>query len=83
MTTPGLKGQNGGPLFDTDGFIYGMQFLTNHLYLGFDIDNKEIINNGKKTKVSNHPLLDVGHCISVERIKEFLNQYNVKFYEEE
>lgn len=83
MTTPGLKGQSGGPLFDTDGFIYGMQFLTNHLHLGFDIDNKEIINNGKKTKVSNHPFLNVGHCVHVERIKEFLNQHNVEFYEEE
>lgn len=83
MTTPGLKGQSGGPLFDTDSLVYGMQFLTNHLYLGFDIDNAEIINNGKKTKVSNHPFLNVGHCIHVDRIKEFLKQHNVKFYEEE
>lgn len=83
MSTPGLKGQSGGPLFDTEGLVYGMQFMTNHLHLGFDIENKEIINDGKKTKVSNHPFLHVGHCIHVDRIKEFLNQHSIKFYEEQ
>lgn len=83
MSTPGLKGQSGGPLFDSDGIIYGMQFLTNHLHLGFDIEGKEIINDGKKTKVSNHPFLHVGHCIHADRIKEFLTQHNVRFYEEQ
>jgi hypothetical protein len=83
MSTPGLKGQSGGPLFDTEGLVYGMQFMTNHLHLGFDIDNKEIVIDGKKTKVSNHPFLHVGHCIHVDRIKEFLTQHSIKFYEEE
>ena len=29
-----IGGQSGGPLFDTEGRIYGMQFATNHLHLG-------------------------------------------------
>ena len=82
LSTPGLKGQSGGPLFDKDGLVYGMQFMTNQLHLGFDIENKEIVNNGKKTKVSNHPFLHVGHCVHVDRIKEFLTLHNIKFYEE-
>jgi hypothetical protein len=82
MSTPGLRGQSGGPLFDTEGLVYGMQYLTNHLHLGFDIKDKEIINDGKKTKVSNYPFLHVGHCIHVDRIKEFLNLNNIKYYEE-
>lgn len=82
MSTPGLRGQSGGPLFDSDGLIYGMQYMTGHLHLGFDIKDKEIINEGKKTKVSNYPFLHVGHCIHVDRIKEFLTLHKIKFYEE-
>ncbi|MCU0324347.1 MAG: serine protease [Spirosomaceae bacterium] len=82
ISTPGLRGQSGGPLFDTKGLVYGMQSMTSHLHLGFDIQEQEVIINGKPTKVSNHPYLHVGHCIHVDRIKEFLRENNVKFYEE-
>ncbi|HSN50472.1 MAG TPA: trypsin-like peptidase domain-containing protein [Bacteroidales bacterium] len=82
MSTPGLRGQSGGPLFDTDGLVYGMQFMTSHLHLGFDIHEKELIHEGKKIKVSNFPFLHVGHCIHVDRIKEFLTLHQVRFYEE-
>ncbi len=82
MSTPGLRGQSGGPLFDTDGLVYGMQFLTKHLHLGFDIVNKEILSDGKKIKVSNQPFLNVGHCIHVNKITEFLTLHKIKYYEE-
>jgi len=82
LSTPGLKGQSGGPLFDTSGKIYGMQYGTNHLHLGFDIKNREIIDEGKKTKVSNFPFLHVGHCLHVGKIKQFLVQHNIEFTEE-
>jgi Trypsin-like peptidase domain len=81
MSTPGLRGQSGGPLFDTEGKVYGMQFATNHLHLGFDINDKEIINDGKKTKVSNHPFLHTGLCVHVDKIKEFLSSKQVDFTE--
>lgn len=81
MSTPGLRGQSGGPLFDTEGNIYGMQFATNHLHLGFDLKDKEIVNDGKKTKVSNYPFLHVGLCIHVDTIKDFLKQFNIRFSE--
>ena len=81
MSTPGLKGQSGGPLFDTDGNIYGMQSATNHLHLGFDIRDKEIIQDGRKGKVSNYPFLHVGICVHVDRIKEFLAQHHIDFSE--
>ena len=82
MSTPGLRGQSGGPLFDGEGLVYGMQFMTSHLHLGFDIHEKEIIQDGKKTKVSNSPFIHVGHCIHADRIKEFLDLNRIKFYEE-
>ncbi len=81
MSTPGLKGQSGGPLFDTDGNIYGMQSATNHLHLGFDIRDKEIIQDGRKGKVSNYPFLHVGICVHVDRIKEFLTHHKIEFSE--
>jgi hypothetical protein len=34
LSTPGLKGQSGGPLFDENGIIYGMQYQTIFEYLG-------------------------------------------------
>ncbi|MEO5570864.1 MAG: trypsin-like peptidase domain-containing protein [Bacteroidia bacterium] len=82
LSTPGLKGQSGGPLFDTEGLVYGMQYATNHLHLGFDIKDREVISNWEKTTISNFPFLHVGHCIHVDRIKEFLTLHNIKFYQE-
>jgi len=81
LTTPGLKGQSGGPLFDSDGLIYGMQFMTSHLHLGFDINSIDVISGGKKMTVTNHPFLHVGHCVHVDRIKEFLKLHNIPFHE--
>ena len=52
MSTPGLKGQSGGPLFNKDGIVYGMQFSTKHLHLGFDIVDKEILLDNKIKKIS-------------------------------
>ena len=81
MSTPGLRGQSGGPLFDVNGTVYGMQFATNHLHLGFDNKDTEIINDGKKSKVSNYPFLHVGRCIHVDPIKEFLREHKIAFSE--
>lgn len=81
MSTPGLRGQSGGPLFTTEGIVCGMQFATNHLHLGFDMRNQEIISNGEKLKVTNQPMLHVGYCIHVDVIKKFLSDHSVKYYE--
>jgi len=81
MSTPGLRGQSGGPLFDINGNVYGMQFATNHLHLGFDIKDKEIFHEGRKSKVSNYPFLHTGICVHVDKIKEFLSEYKISFSE--
>ncbi|MGE5519784.1 MAG: trypsin-like peptidase domain-containing protein [Candidatus Dadabacteria bacterium] len=84
MSTPGLKGQSGGPLFDQHGTVYGMQFATNHLHLGFDMKNQEVIANGEKVRIANYqPFLHVGLCIHVDVIKNFLREKNIRFYEAE
>ncbi|EAZ81155.1 S1 family peptidase [Algoriphagus machipongonensis] len=81
MSTPGLRGQSGGPLFDTQGRIIGMQSRTKHLHLGFDIEEKSIIAHGKEKKVNDYSFIHLGECIHVSVIKEFLNQHQVSFDE--
>jgi hypothetical protein len=82
LSTPGLKGQSGGPLFDEKGIVCGMQFSTKHLHLGFDLVDKEIMVNNKVKKVSDYSFVHLGQCIHVEIIKDFLTENKVKFYEE-
>jgi hypothetical protein len=81
LSTPGLRGQSGGPLFDSNGLIYGMQSMTNHLHLGFDMKNQEMVSGGKKIKITNQPCLHVGLCVHVNLIKEFLATNAIKYYE--
>ena len=83
LSTPGLKGQSGGPLFNKDGIVYGMQFSTKHLHLGFDIIDKEIVSNNKTQKVSDYSFLHLGQCVHADIIKKFLKEKQVKYYEQE
>ncbi len=81
MSTPGLKGQSGAPLFDKDAIVYGMQSRTHHLHLGFDMKDREIREGSKIKKVSNYPFLHLGNCVHADIIKSFLSQHKIKFYE--
>jgi len=81
MSTPGLRGQSGGPLFDEKGIIYGMQFSTKHLHLGFDLVDKEIMINNSVKKISDYSFIHLGQCIHVNAIKDFLKKHDVNFYE--
>ncbi len=82
MSTPGLRGQSGGPLFDTDGLVYGMQSATVQYHLGFDEQKIEIISKGKRSSKTNHSFLNVGRCVHVDAIKDFLKLNNIKYYEQ-
>ena len=81
LSTPGLRGQSGGPLFDAEGKICGMQSRTKHLHLGFDIEEKAIIAHGKAKKVNDYAFIHLGECVHVSVIKEFLTQNQVSFEE--
>jgi len=80
LSTPGLRGQSGGPAFDCHGIVWGMQCATKHLDLDFDVDI-EVLRNGLKRKVSDSAFLHVGHCIHVEALKEFMRTHKVQFTE--
>lgn len=81
MSTPGLRGQSGGPLFDKEGRIIGMQSRTKHLHLGFDIEDKSILVRGKEKKINDYSFIHLGECIHVAVIKEFLKKHQVNFEE--
>jgi hypothetical protein len=80
MSTPGLRGQSGGPAFDAQGRVWGMQAATNHLDLDFDV-NQEVWRNGQTKKVNDSAFLHVGHCIHVDAMKAFLRAHGVGFTE--
>lgn len=80
MSTPGLRGQSGGPLFDRNGIVYGMQSKTQHLHLGFDKKEEKMLVNGREEIINNQPFLHVGHCVHADIIKAFLDEHKVKYY---
>ena len=80
MSTPGLRGQSGGPAFDVDSCVWGMQSQTAHLDLDFDV-NKEVVRGGKRKRIQNSPFLHVGHCLHVNVLKQFMREHDVAFQE--
>lgn len=80
LSTPGLRGQSGGPAFDGEGCVWGMQAATNHLDLNFDVD-MDVLRNGEKRRVKDSAFLHVGHCIHVNVLKQFMRDNGVSFEE--
>ena len=54
-SSPGLKGQSGGPVFDVQGRLWGIQSRTHHLDLGFNPEAQR----GKRS-IREHQFLNVG-----------------------
>jgi hypothetical protein len=80
MSTPGLRGQSGGPAVDVEGRVWGMQSATAHLDLSFDID-QDVFRDGQKKRVRESAFLHVGHCIHVNVLKAFMREHGVAFTE--
>ena len=81
LSTPGIKGTSGGPLFDEFGLVYGVQSLSKQYHLGFDIVEESTLINGEYKHVSNYPFIALGECVSANVIKSFLKENNIKYYE--
>lgn len=79
LSTPGLRGQSGGPLFDVDGIVCGIQSATHSLPLGFDQENREIKVKGVTKKVNDYSFIHLGNCVHVDVIKEFMNDNGIKY----
>ena len=73
-SSPGLRGQSGGPIFDTRGRLWGIQTATAHLPLGFE---PEFMEHGKMRR--QQQFLNVGRGVHGETIQGLLNQLGIKF----
>ncbi|MBI2839450.1 MAG: trypsin-like peptidase domain-containing protein [Acidobacteria bacterium] len=80
MSTPGLRGQSGGPAFDSQGRVWGIQSMTGHLDLDFDVD-QQVRRQGLPKRVQDSAFLHVGGCVHIQIIKEFMRSLNVTFVE--
>jgi hypothetical protein len=73
-STPGLRGQSGGPLFDAEGRVCGIQSRTIHLDLGFDA---RFSANGQT--VTERQFLNVGAATHVTDVMSLLDEAQVAY----
>lgn len=71
-SSPGLRGQSGGPTFDSDGVVWAIQAQTRHQPLGF---TPEVNVGGKKHQ--EHQFLNVGMGVDVTTVVGFLNELGI------
>jgi hypothetical protein len=75
-SSPGLRGQSGGPIFDRHGTVWGVQSQTSHMSLGFDPPEP-----GNKNKTV-HQFLNVGIGVHPGTIVSIMTQHGVNFRRE-
>jgi hypothetical protein len=71
-STPGLGGQSGGPIFDVEGGVWGVQSRTAHYDLGWSVP---VLRNGRK--LEQHPSFHVGWGAHVEEAVSFMRRVGV------
>lgn len=76
-STPGLRGQSGGPIFDRSGRIAGIQVKTMHLPLGF----KPEVATEKGTVVENQ-FLNVGVGVHVDTVTTIMDSLGIRYASE-
>lgn len=73
-SSPGLKGQSGGPIFDTEGNIYAIQSKNTTVPMGF----KGIVESNKK-KVEENQFINFGIGVHPKTIYDLLTINKIKF----
>lgn len=72
-SSPGLKGQSGGPTLDENGVVWAIQSQTKPLPLGF---SPEVNSGGRRIK--EHQFLNVGMGVHVETVLGLFNELGIK-----
>lgn len=72
-SSPGLRGQSGGPIFDRKGTVWAVQSQTVQLDMGFTAKVKK-----KKRKVEEHQFLNVGLGVHPELVVGFLKDNGIE-----
>lgn len=73
-SSPGLRGQSGGPIFDVEGRVWAIQSRTLSLPLGF----APTVKQGNK-EIVEHQFIHIGVGAHIEEIRAFLTQFNISF----
>jgi hypothetical protein len=73
-SSPGIKGQSGGPIFDRECNICGIQVRTNHMPLDFKAEANV---NGEK--VIENQFINLGVGVHAKTIVDILKKRNVPF----
>jgi hypothetical protein len=74
-SSPGLRGQSGGPIFDHLGAIWGVQCITQHLYLGFDCT----VTDSKGKTHQEHQFMNLGMGVHPVTIFGLLDHFKVAY----
>ena len=74
-SSPGIKGQSGGPIFDRNGYIAGMQIFTEHHPLEF----RPSAVNERGEVVQENQFLNTGVGVHVKTIRAILDSKGVKY----
>ena len=73
-STPGMRGQSGGPIFDKEGRLYAMQTKTHHMPLGF----RPVVEYQGQNVVENQ-FLNVGIGLHASTIIQLLDGRGVRY----
>ncbi len=73
-SSPGLRGQSGGPIFDVNGTVWAIQSRTMHFPLGF---SPKVTRN--EQEVEENQFLNVGWGIHPRLLVAFLKDSGIKF----
>lgn len=73
-SSPGLKGQSGGPICDTNGTIYAIQSQNLTFPLGF---KGTVVENNQAVEVNQ--FLNVGIGVHIQTIIHLFNKHQIKF----
>ena len=74
-SSPGIKGQSGGPIFDRNGNIAGMQVFTEH----FELDFRPSAVNSKGETVVENQFMNIGVGVHVKTIMAILDSKGIKY----
>ena len=74
-SSAGLRGQSGGPIFDTDALVWAIQSKTQSLALGFAPKIK--LQGGKE--ITEHQFMHVGWGVHVSHARELLDKHKVSY----
>lgn len=73
-SSPGIKGQSGGPLFDAAGHVWGLQSQS----LGLDLDFQADLTKGGR-RVQTHEMKWTGLSVHANIIVAYLRQRGIRF----